>query len=212
MGKLHVQPVPIGDNATLNAPTLHLSLPGSPVTALLTIDASSGVPVALRMTTHTGGPREWRWPSWPVHAEHIQSTGQREEYIARQHRGDHEQSGSDIPAVTEMPAGISSDPSPSATLSPAVMPVEVDISRCEGGKFLLRGVLGLDGPPGWFILDPGCDTSAVTAAAADAAGFSSFGQQVRLRLGAGVCTKLRLMSAECSKQGISNEQCICYIG
>ena len=152
------------------ATLLRLSLPGSPVSAVLSIDSSTGRPLALRMAVHTGGPCEWRWPSWPRHAEHVQSTGQRAEYVASPSVSD---------AALFGPASLISPASSTIPAAAAAAAVEVDVARCEGGQFLLRGRLGgVDGPAGWFILDPGCDTSAVSGPAADAAGLPSFGQQV----------------------------------
>ena len=225
---------------------LRLALPGSPVSAVLYLDAATATPQRLTLETHSGGVGKWGWPRWPHHVVHVQSTGQREEYLAEPSSGSSNSVSAstsrsnihDNPAPSERDEMRSSapgaadihgpssptviaelrgsdkngdvlqrpPPSPGPPPSSAPLSVEVDVCRCEGGQFLLRGQLtsgegggvhpGVPSPtlagkpggrkagtplpplPGWFILDPCCDTSAVTAAAADAAGLPSFGQQV----------------------------------
>ena len=177
---------------------LRLSLPWSPVSAVLRLNPTSSIPCSLCLLTHSGGPSFWRWPSWPGHAMHVQSTGQTEEYVALS-------SGSDVLAAScdndgedeeeeeeeekahgdTRSMGHGTGRSASGSGSGGWSAIDVDVGRCDGGQFLLRGKLlrpipppslvaetgaGVPSPaggpsddvPGWFVLDPCCDSSAVS--------------------------------------------------
>ncbi len=155
---------------------LLLSLPSghSGIQAVLLLDAHSGAPLTLRLSTHSGGAREWSWRRWPCHAIHTQHTGQQEEYVADR--------DATTRAATEVQKYEYSDWRPPWRMAGGATPaaVDVEVARCDGGQFLLRGALQssstVSSKPGWFILDPCCETAAVSADVAKLLSLPAFGQ------------------------------------
>ena len=79
-------------------------------------------------------------------------------------------------------------------------PPPLEAARCEGGQFIVRGVV-LDGPAAslsadkWWLLDSACDSAAIAPSLADSAALPRVGAQSLPGVGGPVASAMRLAPA-----------------
>jgi hypothetical protein len=166
---------------------LGLSLPGSPVVGRLWLHdvAGGATPLRLELTLHSGGSESWSWAHWPTRAVHTQATGQTSDFTAA--------SVSDEPETAEAPPQSLEEalaaPSEEEAAPFPFQSAAVEVARSPGAHFLVLATLG--GTPAWLVLDPCCDTGALTRAAATSAAWEAVGEQRVHALGGAACAPLR---------------------
>jgi len=137
-------------------------LPDSSTRALLQLDESTHLPLRLTLHLHSGGEEVWAWAPWPTHALHTLPSGQTSAFLS-------EKTTVTPPLCARPPVSAAETP-----FSAAAVP----LARCAGGQLLVQArIRGVPSDASWMVLDPCCDTAALTAAAADAAQMPAVGRQ-----------------------------------